>query len=197
MRVRTFHRIVGIILILPLLGWALTGLVFFIKPGYAEAYELLSPRTYPMDGSVLVSSEPGWKEVRYFRTVLGDHLIVRTDQGWLHLNPSNKQPRNKPTDAEIKLLLKDAFSTNPQRYGEVTSISGDTIRTSTDVEVTLDWTRLALQQKGKDTDRIDLLYRIHYLRWTGVRSVDRVVGVAGIVLVLLLTALGTWLAVRG
>jgi hypothetical protein len=197
MRVRTLHRITGMILMLPLLGWALTGLVFFIKPGYADAYELISPKTYPMDGSVSVTSEPGWREFRYFRTVLGDHLIVRTDEGWVHLNPANKQPRSKPTEAEIKLLLKDAFSANPQRYGDVTSILGDTIRTSTDVEVTLDWTRLALQQKGRDTDRIDLLYRIHYLQWTGVKSVDRVVGLAGIALVILLTTLGAWLAIRG
>lgn len=196
MKVRTLHRIIGIILLLPFFGWAITGLVFFIKPGYAGAYEMLNPKTYPLDGKVVVTADPGWREFRFFRTILGDHLIARTDSGWLHLNPANMQPRSKPTESEIKLLLQDAFSANPQRYGEVASISGAAIKTSTGVEVTLDWNSLALQQKGKDTDRIDLLYRIHYLQWSGVKSVDRVIGFVGLVLVMALTTLGAWLAIR-
>jgi len=34
-----------------------------------------------------------------------------------------------------------------------------------------------------DTDRIDWLYRIHYLQWTGNRSVDRWLAVAGLALI--------------
>jgi uncharacterized iron-regulated membrane protein len=44
MRVRNLHRIIGIALLLPFFGWAITGMVFFIKPGYAGAYEILTPR---------------------------------------------------------------------------------------------------------------------------------------------------------
>jgi hypothetical protein len=55
---------------------------------------------------------------------------------------------------------------------------------------------MSLQQRGKDTDRIDLLYKIHYLQWTGVKSVDRVVGFVGLMFVLTLTTLGAWLAFK-
>jgi hypothetical protein len=196
MRVRSLHRIIGIILLVPFFGWSLTGLVFFFKPGYAGAYETLSPKTYGLDGAVPVTPEPGWSEFRYVRTVLGDHLIARTDSGWVNLDPMSKQPRTKPTEAELRRLLKDAFSANPQRYGDVASVYGETIKTSTDVEVTLDWNTLSLHQKGTDTDRIDLLYRIHYLQWTGVKRIDKVVGLVGPVLVMLLTTLGASLAVK-
>jgi hypothetical protein len=196
MKVRSLHRIIGILLLLPFFAWAITGLIFFIKPGYVGAYELLNPKTYPLDKAVNVVSEPGWREFRYLRTILGEHLLVRTDAGWKQLDPATKQPRPIPTDAEIRTLLKDAFAANPGRYGEIASISGSDIRTTTDVDVSLDWNRLSLQQKGKDTERIDLLYKIHYLQWSGIKSVDRVLGITGIVLVLVLTSLGAWLAVR-
>ena len=196
MKIRVLHRIVGIVLLLPFLGWALTGLVFFIKPGYAQAYEFLTPKMYPINTQLPVSPEPGWQEVRYLRTILGDHLLVRTKTGWVHLNPQNNQPRTPPNDAEIRTLVNDAFSANSQRYGQIASVNGNVVTTSTGVEVTVDWNRMSLQQKGKDTDRIDLLYRIHYLQWTGVKSIDKPVGLIGIALVLVLTTLGALLAFK-
>jgi len=196
MRVRTVHRVSGIILLLPFFGWALTGLVFFIKPGYEGAYEVLTPKTYLVNTQQQINPEPGWLEMRSLSTILGDHLLVKTSSGWQHLNPKDNQPRQPPTDEELRKLVKDAFSTNPSRYGEIADVNGNTITTTTGVEIILDWNRLSLQQKGKDTDRIDLLYRIHYLQWTGVKSIDRVVGLTGIALVLLLTTLGAWLAFR-
>ena len=54
----------------------------------------------------------------------------------------------------------------------------------------MDWGRLALSQSGKDTDRIDTIYKIHYLQWTGIKSMDQVLGALGILLVLALSALG-------
>lgn len=201
MKIRSLHRVIGITLLLPFFGWAITGFIFFLKPGYAAAYESLTPKTYPLSDSVTVAADSEWKEFRYFRTIVGDHLIVRTDSGWTHLDPATRKPRSKPSEAEIQLLLKDAFAANPQRYGVVSSISGATIipiviRTSTDVEVTLDWNRVSLYQKGKDTDRIDWYYKIHYLQWTGIKSVDRILGGIGLVLVMVLAALGAWLAVK-
>ena len=196
MRARTFHRVIGIILLLPFLGWALTGLVFFIKPGYEGAYEVLSPKTYPLDRGVTINPDPAWLEFRYLRTVLGDHLLVRTEKGWAHLNPADGRPRGKPTGDEIATLLKDAFTANPRRYGSVSRTAGDTVSTDTGVEVTLDWDRLSLQQRGTDTDRIDLLYKIHYLQWTGVTVIDRAVGIIGLALVMALTVLGARLAIR-
>jgi hypothetical protein len=195
MSTRRLHRIIGIVLLLPFLGWAITGFVFFVKPGYEGAYEVLSPKTYPLEEPVAITPQPAWLEFRYFRTVLGDHLIARTGTGWLHLNPRNLQPRSTPTEEEIKLLLADAFSANPQRYGHIAAIAGGKVRTDTGIEVALDWNRLSLQQRGRDTDRIDLLYRIHYLQWTGVQGIDRLIGLTGLALIVVLTMLGARLAV--
>lgn len=123
-------------------------------------------------------------------------MLVRTVEGWTNLDPLTMQPRPIPSEAELRTLLKDALAANSARYGEIVSISGNTAKTNTGVEVSLDWNRMSLQQKGKDTDRIDLLYRIHYLQWTGQKSVDRVVGLVGIALVLVLTTLGVLLAFK-
>ena len=183
-------------MLVPFFCWALTGLVFFLKPGYEGAYELLSPQTYPINTQLIIKPEAGWLEFRTLRTILGDHLLVRTKSGWSNLDPQNNQPTNPPGEQELRKLIIDAFSSNPQRYGEIATVKGNTITTTTGVEVTLDWNRMSLQQKGKDTDRIDLLYRIHYLQWTGYKSFDRVVGLTGIALVLLLTTFGAWLAFK-
>ena len=196
MKARALHRVIGIILLLPFFGWALTGLVFSIKPGYEGAYEVLSPKTYPLDGAVTVNPEPSWLEFRYLRTALGDHLLVRAEKGWSHLNPADMRPRAKPTEDEIRTLLQDAFAVNFRRYGSISKVSGGTVSTDTGVEVTLDWDRLSLQQRGRDTDRIDLLYKVHYLQWTGVTVVDRALGITGLSLVLALTVLGARLAIR-
>jgi hypothetical protein len=44
--------------------------------------------------------------------------------------------------------------------------------------------------------RIDLLHRIHYLQWTGVRTLDKVLGLAGILLVIALSVLGVRIAFK-
>jgi hypothetical protein len=196
MKARTLHRVIGLILLLPFFGWALTGLVFFVKPGYEGAYELLSPKTYPLDSALTINPDPSWLEFRYFKTVLGEHLIVRTSAGWTHLNPADMRPRAKPAEEDVRRLLSDAFTANPRRYGNVSKVSGDTAGTDTGVEVTLDWDSMGLRQRGRDTDWIDLLYKVHYLQWTGVKTLDRVLGFSGIVLLLALTVLGARLAFK-
>ena len=182
---------------LPLAGWVVTGFVFFIKPGYAGAYEFLTPKTYPLDQTVVVGPDSTWHEFRYFKTVLGSHLIARTNKGWIHLDPDNMKPRNSPSYEEMIALVDDAISVNPGRYGKAVGTNGNLIVTETGVEITLDWSRLSFQQRGKDTDRIDMLYSIHYLQWTGVGAIDKVLGFLGLVLVATLTVLGARLAIKG
>ena len=97
------------------------------------------------------------------------------------------------TEEEIKKLLLDAFSANPQRYGQVSTIEGGTVTTTTNVRVALNWNRLSLQQTGKDTERIDWLYKIHYLQWTGVKWLDRILGMLGLALIVILSVLGLML----
>ena len=184
-----------------MVGWAVTGFVFFVKPGYGGAYETLTPKTYPMDDAPPIgrglenqAALHPWLEYRGFRTILGDHLLVRTAAGWHQLNPRTLQPIAAPTDDEVRRLVTDAFTANPQRYGSIVRVDNGVIHTDTDVEVTLDWNRVTLQQHGRDTDRIDRLYKVHYLQWTGNKSLDRVLGFVGLVLVLASTALGVRLA---
>lgn len=198
---------IGIVLILPMVGWAVTGFVFFVKPGYGGAYEALTVKTYPMVSAPSLGrgpalqhaqvnqDEPGsWLEYRVFRTILGDHLLVRTPAGWQQLNPRTLQPIAAPSDDEVRRLVTDAFTANPPRYGSITRVDNGVIYTDTGIEVTLDWNRVSLQQRGRDTDRIDRLYKVHYLQWTGNTSLDRVLGFVGLVLVLTSTALGVRLA---
>lgn len=194
---RKLHRIVGLVMLLPFFGWAVTGFVFFVKPGYEGAYELLQPKTYPMDGGpIALTPDPSWQEVRYFKTVLGNHLLVRTAQGWQHLDPATLAVRAKPAEDDIKKLLQDAFSANPERYGQVAAIDGGTATTTTNVRVALNWNRLSLQQTGRDTDRIDWLYKIHYLQWTGVKWLDKILGMLGLTLVVVLSVLGLRLLMK-
>ncbi len=191
MKKRTAHRILGLLLLLPMLGWATTGVVFFTKPGYEGAYALLQVKTYPLgEDAPAISPAAGWLEYRCVRTTLGLHLLVRTAQGWQQLDPATRAPRTPPAEEEVRRLLADAIAGNPARYGELAVLAGTTARTTTQVRLTLDWNRLSLQQAGPDTDRIDRLYKIHYLQWTGLKWLDRALGLAGLAMVVLLSLLG-------
>jgi len=193
---RAVHRALGITMLLPLLAWAITGAIFFIKPGYGGAYESLAIRTYPLTAPVSLPASADLLEVRYLRTVLGDHLIARTESGWKQLDPVTQQERPTPTDADIRALVSDAFTVNPERYGQIATVDGPVITTDTGVRATFDWDRLSLSQRGRDTDRIDAIYRVHYLQWTGVESLDKVLGGLGLALMVALSAFGVRLLFR-
>lgn len=202
-RARRVHRILGLVLLLPVVGWAITGFVFFVKPGYDAAYESLRVRQYLLEGGPIPSPGPGWLEARSLRTMLGDHLLIRTETGWTHLDPATLQPMLLPDDASIRRLVEDAIGTNRARYGEIAvmarneeSTPSASIRTTTGVEIDLDWSTLEFRQIGKDTRRIDALYRVHYLQWTGIGALDRVLGVVGLASLIVLAALGLRLALR-
>jgi hypothetical protein len=190
MKTRALHRIIGLVMLLPLAGWAVTGAVFFLKPGYSGAYELLQIKTYPLEANITMQTEPSWTEARFVKTILGEHLLARTARGWLHLDPRTLQPMAEPSADDVEELVTDAFSVNPERYGRVASIEGNNITTDTGVRIEMDWNRLAFTQSGKDTDRLDTLYKIHYLQWTGINTVDKVLGGLGILLILVLSLLG-------
>jgi hypothetical protein len=196
MKIRSLHRILGLIMLLPFIGWAITGAIFFLKPGYAGAYDLLQIKTYPLESNTAIQTNPAWLEVRYLKTTLGNHLLVRTTEGWQHLDPQSLIPKPAPNEEKMRALMNDAFSMNPQRYGEIVAVEGSTIRTDTGVQAKLNWERMSLTQRGKDTDRIDFLYKIHYLQWTGIESLDKVLGGTGIALILVLSLLGTVLFFR-
>jgi hypothetical protein len=194
--VRRLHRILGIVMLLPFIGWAATGIVFFTKPGYGAAYDALAVKTYPLDGLFALQADPAWREIRYLRTILGTHLLVRTAKGWAQLDPVTLRPSAPPASDDVRRLIADAFTANPDRYGRIVSLDGGVATTDTGAVVTFDWNRLGLQQRGRDTDRIDLLYKVHYLQWTGQKTIDKVLGLAGLTVLIALTALGARLAFR-
>ena len=201
---RRTHRILGLILLLPICGWALTGFVFFIKPGYAAAYSGLRVKAYPLEGASVPPPQADWLDVRMLRTVLGDHLIVRGEGGARHLDPATLAARELPEEAAIRRLIGEAIAKDHDRYGDIVTVSrqpGDSpsasIKTTTGVDIELDWTTLALQQSGRDTRRIDALYRIHYLQWTGLKTLDRIVGGVGLASLIVLAILGLRLAFSG
>jgi hypothetical protein len=75
MTTRSLHRVVGLVMLLPLAGWAITGAVFFLKPGYAGAYELLPVKTYPFETNIAIETDPSWTEARLVKTILGEHCL--------------------------------------------------------------------------------------------------------------------------
>jgi len=198
-KLRRVHTWVGLTLFVPLLAWASTGIVFLVKPGYAGAYEMLSIKTYPVsEAAASANAAPqSWDEIRRLRTILGDHLLVRSGQSWQQLDPQSLAPRQEPSADDVRRLIADAVTQNAARYGELSTVDGLQAQTTTRVAITLDWNRLSLSQHGEDTEWIDFLYRIHYLQWTRIDAIDRVLGVAGIVLIFALSGLGVVLWRRG
>lgn len=193
---RKLHKIIGLILVLPMLGWTITGIIFFIKPGYQGAYEQLSIKTYPLSDSIVVRPKSDWQEMKLVSTILGDHLLVKTKNKTKHLDPNSLLPKLEPSETQFKALLLDAFTGNSERYGEVVTLDGLSARTNTGVEIKLDWNNLRLSQKGQDTELINLLYKVHYLQWTPSKNFNQFLGILGLILLALLTVLGVRIYLR-
>jgi len=187
---RRFHRFLGIAMLAPLTAWTLTGAIFLLQPGYGAAYEVLMLRTYPLSAPVALAVQSDWHEFRYLKSVLGDHLLVRRDQTWEHLDPQTLAPRALPEKEMQVALVADAISTDPLRYGEVLQLVDDKFLTSRGVEISLDWNSLSLRQYGNDTRWIDRLYRVHYLQWTGIKLLDKILGVFGLLLLIFMSYTG-------
>lgn len=197
MKYRRLHRLLGLILILPFMAWATTAIFFLVRPGYTEAYAALDLALADLPATITITTEPDWREFRYLSSPLGEHLLVRTGNGWQHLDGRTGAPFPAPDEDGLRRLLDAAIASNPERYGQLSTISGLTAQTSTDVEITVYWDNLSASQSGRDTRWINKVYDIHYLRWTGHAGFDQVFGVAGLILLLILTWTGATLALRG
>lgn len=165
------HAYLGLLLVLPLFVWAVTGLVFQIKPGYEEAYEQLSVPGKPFSSTLHVIPQQNWQQLRFMQTDLGGHLLVTTLQGMsIHLDPETLKPRAHPTRDQLDQLFTAATEHNRARYGLLHKVEQEQdhfkMVTSTEVVLQLDWQTLRLQQRGNDTRFIDRLYRLHYLQWS-------------------------------
>lgn len=184
-------------MLLPLIAWAITGVFFFIKPGYSEAYEQLAIKTYPSINSFTTPNTNQWSEIKIIHSILGEHLLVKNeDNKWSHLDRATMQTIEIPSEQQVEALIQDAIKHNTERYGNVVSLDGLTVLTSTQIEITLNWPQMSLYQQGPDTEFIDTMYQIHYLKWTGIKAVDNVLGVVGLALVIILALLGTILSFK-
>ena len=192
---RKQHRLLGGILLLPFIAWSLTGVFFLVRPAYEQAYSVLSPKTYSAD-QINISAQPEWQEVRLLKTVLGLHLLVKQEGGWQQLDPDSLEVRATPVEADLVSFVEDAISQDTPRYGELLPGESDPFRTSTGVTIAVNWDSLSLYQQGLDTRWIDRIYRIHYLQWTGIAFLDTILGVAGLLLLLLMTATGSVMLLR-
>lgn len=193
---RRIHRLLGWCLILPFFVWALTGLVFFIKPGYQAAFSSVVVKTYPINTAIQLKPLPEWQEIKLLQTVLGTHLMVKQSGGWQQLDLNDFTVRPQPSDDDLQLLIKDAISVDPKRYGEQLLKTEQGFITDTAVQIQLDWSSLSLSQQGKDTELINNLYKAHYLQWTGQKTLDQALGMLGLVLLILTTVLGIRLLIR-
>jgi uncharacterized iron-regulated membrane protein len=195
MIIRKQHRLLGGILLLPFIAWSLTGVFFLVRPAYEQAYSVLSPKTYSAD-QINISAKPEWQEMRLLKTVLGLHLLVKQEGGWQQLDPDSLEVRATPVESDVVSFVEDAISQDTLRYGELLPGESDPFRTSTGVTIAVNWDSLSLYQQGLDTRWIDRIYRIHYLQWTGIAFLDTILGVAGLLLLLLMTVTGSAMLLR-
>lgn len=185
---RRAHRFFGLLAVVPLLAWLLSGVMLVVMdPGPSEGVSIPLPTT-PLTRSVTVRPEPGVEEVRLFSTVLGQHLIQKTEFGWRHLDPATGNLKPAPTEDEVRALLEDAFSTM-EGFGDVAVVTADSVLTSTGRVVTLDWSAYAASYTDERTRLGAVLRRVHALGLSGVPQVDRwlmvLAGVLGSALALL------------
>ena len=185
------------VLLIPLLGWSLTGIVFLLKPGYEGAYERIALKTYPLEREFHLKRTGNWHESRSVRSVLGYHLLVNDGETWWHLDPSTLAVKTLPTSQEVERLVVDSIAFNTPRYGNVASVSAGKIYTDTGVEITLDWATLTMHQVGSDTRLINTLYKIHYLQWLGLPRANTFFAALGIFLLFFLVVLGAFSYAKG
>jgi uncharacterized iron-regulated membrane protein len=193
---RKFHRVIGYILMLPIITWMLTGLFFFFKPGYADAYAALPIKQYPISDWPSVEVNPEWHQVKLMQSVLGQHILIKDASGWSHFDIETKSRMAQPSSSSLKILVNDAISIDPKRYGKIVEIHDTKFITDTGVAITFDWNTMSLRQQGKDTQMINQIYNIHYLRWTGNKTFDQFAGVIGLLSLVLLAVLGVILSLK-
>lgn len=196
---RKLHKIIGLIMLLPCIAWAITGIFFFFKPGYQEAYQPLSIKFYQQTALATLPVNQAFSQVKQMQTILGQHVLVQDKSGWRHFlaeqtHPTAFKELKEPSEQQVKALITEAISAKPERYGNISSIDGLTATTDTEVRVTLNWQQLSLRQQGKDTDFINTIYNIHYLRWTGNKTIDQYLGVIGLLLIVSVAGIGTWMS---
>lgn len=183
------HRWLALVLVVFLFIWTATGLLFHLKPGWGRAYDMLS------------AERPGNSEER-FDSAIGPLIRTSSESGETLLDAQTHEKLPPLSQENARRLVDDALSRSPYRadYGEVTSswVTDREVRFRyhSGAVVSIGRSDARISQHGPDTDRIDWLYRIHYLQWTGIKSIDRVLAIVGLLLVWAVAIPGLVLFVR-
>ncbi|MFN7988146.1 MAG: PepSY domain-containing protein [Thermoanaerobaculia bacterium] len=219
---RAVHRLSGLLLLLPIVLWIGTGLLFHLKPGWDEAYEALAvppPGPLPWErvvfspaalkarglldaGPVVLAPHPAGL-VAYFGRRGGQPAAADGTSGE-PLPPASEEAARAYAGAAI------ASSRHARSYGQVVSAEPAShrspltgaedpaflFRTSGGKRVVVDRVTGEVTQDGALNGRIDLLYRAHYLQWTPWKPVNAALVLAACLLALLLAATGLRLAAR-
>jgi uncharacterized iron-regulated membrane protein len=200
------HRWLAVVLVVPLVIWSITGLLFHLKPGWSRAYDMLSAErpldttpTVPLDAVAAAAGGPT-QHLELFGSALGPLYRITTPTGTVLLD-AQLHRRSPLSAADARTLAADAVAHSAHRaaYGTLTSaqLAGDHVRvTFAHANVDVDRDSAAISQRGGDTDRIDWLYRLHYLSWTGNRTLDKLLAITGLALIWLVMIPGLVLFVR-
>lgn len=215
---RRLHRIVGSLLVLPLVVWIATGVLFHVKHRYDEAYEALavppertpdwaSARLAPADALALARVEPPLVlaahpsgVLAYFARRAGVPVAIDASSG-AELPPADEAGARRWIAAAL------ARSPHAARHGELVhgvaprATSMRSTRTGVDdpalvfettgaKRISVDLVTGELVHTGALNDFIDATYALHYLQWTPWRA-------ANVVLVLVAAPLALGLAFTG
>lgn len=202
------HRYLALALVVPLIVWSVTGLLFHLKPGWTRAYDMLDAER-PLDATqvtpianVTAQFPDGVTHLELFGTVIGPLYRVSTANGDALVNAATGAKISPLSESDARALASDAIAHSRLKdgYGEIThaDVRDDVVRftTAKGPIVEVGRTDARISQHGSDTARIDWLYRIHYLQWTGHKTLDRVLAVAGLALIWLVMIPGLVLAWR-
>lgn len=218
--VRAIHRLAGLALAVPLALWIGTGLLFHLKPGWDEAYEGLAappPGLLPWErvvfspaavkarglldpGPVALAPHPSGL-VAWFGLREGRPAAVDGTSG-------EPIPPASEGVARAFALAAISASRHTASYGTIVSAEPAAhrsaltgvenpallLRTSGGKRVLVDRITGEVSQTGDLNERIDLLYRIHYLQWTPWKPVNVLLVIAASILVLFVAASGLRLA---
>lgn len=199
------HRYLALVLVVPLIVWSVTGLLFHLKPGWSRAYDMLDDER-PLENAHVVPlstvAVDGVQRLELFGTALGPLYRISTKDGTTLVDATTGAKRSPLSEADAKTLALDAVAHSREKagYGDIarTEVRDDVVRLtfSKGPIVEVGRTDARIRQHGADTARIDWLYRIHYLQWTGMKTFDKVLAIVGLLLIWLVMIPGLVLAWR-
>jgi uncharacterized iron-regulated membrane protein len=201
------HRWLAIVLVVLLVVWSVTGLLFHLKPGWARAYDQLSceRRDAPLHVQELANVATLGTDVErleLFDTVIGPLYRASTKTGPRLFDARTARALPALDVEQAKTLAVDAVSRSTHRaeYGEPVAATADAdtvhVRFAEGPVVDVDRLDARISQQGADTARIDWLYRVHYLQWTGHPTLDKALALLGLALIWAVMIPGIVLFVR-